>query len=55
MMLLSGSVLHVRVIMAAQSDLSSPLDPEGKLHAAADEAIPVSLTGKYQLIRVCFI
>jgi len=48
--LLSESVLDVRVIMAAKSDPSSPLTPEGKLHAAVDEVIPVSLTGKYQLI-----
>lgn len=36
--------------MAAQSDSRSPLAPKGTPHAVADEAIPVSQTGRYQLI-----
>jgi len=39
MMLLSESVLHVKMVMADRSDAKSPLTPEGRLHAAVDEAM----------------
>ncbi len=44
MMLLSESVLHVRVSMATQSDARSPLTSEEKLHVAADEVSVVNAT-----------